>query len=361
MRVKIHGAGSIGNHMAHAARSLGWDVVVCDIDQRALERMRAEIFPARYGAWDTQISLCLSAVAPRGGFDLIHIGTPPGAHLPLALEALEEGPRAILIEKPACPPSMEGAETLRRHAEGPATRIFVGYDHVVGAAAQLAQRLLAEGVIGELQTIDVEFREHWAGIFAAHPWLRGPADSYLGSWEQGGGASGEHSHAANLWQHFARASGAGEVVQVSAMLTYLYEGGRSYDTVCSMDLRTDTGLSGRVIQDVVTRPPRKRATLHGRDGIIEWVNAHGQERDAVLVHRSDGSSETHEIAKTRPDDFIQELRHIEGCLASGAPSPLELRHGLDTMLVVAAAHRAEREGRRISVDRGRGLTLDALR
>ncbi len=30
---------------------------------------------------------------------------------------------------------------------------------------------------------------------AAHPWLAGPQDSYLGFWRRGGGASGEHSHA----------------------------------------------------------------------------------------------------------------------------------------------------------------------
>ena len=38
--VKIFGAGSIGNHLAHASRSLGWNVTICDVDQAALDRTR---------------------------------------------------------------------------------------------------------------------------------------------------------------------------------------------------------------------------------------------------------------------------------------------------------------------------------
>ena len=75
--------------------------------------------------------------------------------------------------------------------------MFIGYDHVVGKATQLVEQYIAEGAIGVPLTIDVEFREHWGGIFAAHPWLAGPSDSYLGFSQRGGGASGEHSHGIN--------------------------------------------------------------------------------------------------------------------------------------------------------------------
>ncbi len=56
-RVKIFGAGSIGNHLGHACRGLGWQVTICDIDAQALRRTRVEIYPARYGAWDDGIRL----------------------------------------------------------------------------------------------------------------------------------------------------------------------------------------------------------------------------------------------------------------------------------------------------------------
>ena len=78
LKVKVHGAGSIGNHLSHAARTLGWPVDLCDVDRNALERTRRQIYPGRYGQWDEAIGLFESSKAPEGGYDLICVGTPPG-------------------------------------------------------------------------------------------------------------------------------------------------------------------------------------------------------------------------------------------------------------------------------------------
>lgn len=357
---KILGAGSIGNHLAHAARRLGWRVALCDIEPAALERARREIYPGRYGAWDEAIELHLAPRAPRSGFDLIAIGTPPDAHVPLALDALEEKPRAVLVEKPVCGPDLERAEELRQRAAAQGVRVFVGYDHVVGqatrAAVEAARRL--DGI----ETLDVEFREHWAGIFAAHPWLDGPADSYLGYWRRGGGASGEHSHALNLWQHFAHELGAGRVAEVSAALDYVRDGDVEYDRLCLLHLRTESGLLGRVVQDVVTRPPRKWARVQARGGHVELAIGFKPGADRVEWKVGEAEAEQVVIEKTRPDDFIEELRQIAAALEAGAGcEAIGIDRGLDTMLVVAAAHRSAAEGRSIRIDYGSGCTPDALR
>ena len=55
--ILIFGAGSIGNHMAYAARKLNYDVGVTDINKKALLRMKDRIFPKRYGYWDKKIKL----------------------------------------------------------------------------------------------------------------------------------------------------------------------------------------------------------------------------------------------------------------------------------------------------------------
>ena len=169
--VKIHGAGSIGNHLANASRRMGWGVTLCDLDPSALKRTREEIYPARYGQWDDAIQLCTSAEAPQGGFDLIFIGTPPDSHMRLALQAIQEKPQALLIEKPLCTPELEHADELYRLARETGTKVFVGYNHVVSAVADKAVELIPG--LGDTETLDVEFREHWGGIFTAHPWLDG--------------------------------------------------------------------------------------------------------------------------------------------------------------------------------------------
>ncbi len=362
MKIKVHGAGSIGNHLSHAARRLGWSVDLIDINPAALKRARDEIYPTRYGGWDDAIGLYTSDAAPKGGYDMILVGTPPDSHMPLALAALEEGPAVLLIEKPVCTPDLHGADDLIAKAKAKGCRLFVGYDHVVGAAAERFCALVDEGRAGEVQTLDVEFREHWGGIFAAHPWLAGPSDSYLGFWRRGGGAAGEHSHAFNLWQHFAHRLGHGRVSRVTANLDYVEVNGADYDRLCLANLETEVGLIGRVVQDVVTRPVRKWARLQGSDGFIEWVCGYEPGKDAVIYPGSDGKIMVETFAKTRPDDFIRELVHI--ATAMNGPlgqSPLAIERGLDTMMVVAATHHSAQTRRSIEINWSKGYSASALK
>lgn len=361
MKVKIYGAGSIGNHLANAARTLGWSVDVVDPDPQALARMRESIYPGRYGKWDAEIRQFAPANEPKGGYDLICIGTPPDVHVPLARAAVAEKPKAILVEKPLCGPDLAGANELAMEARRAGVAGFVGYDHVVGRAARLAADTLAQRAIGSVATLDVEFREFWGGIFAAHPWLSGPSDSYLGYWARGGGASGEHSHAANLWQHFAHTVGAGRVVSVQATLDMVEDGTVAYDRMCFMTLATESGLVGRCVQDVVTQPPRKWARIQGSDGFVEWTCGHAPGVDQVEASLPGRVASVQRVTKTRPDDFIEEMRHIAAALAGDpAASPIALSRGLDTMLVVAAAHLSHRTGRRVAIDYSKGWTPEAL-
>lgn len=361
LKVKIYGAGSIGNHLSNAARQCGWSVDLCDVDPKALKRTRDQIYPSRYGAWDEGIGLYENDNAPRGGYDLIFVGTPPDSHVALALDAIKEQPRAILVEKPFCTPRLEKAKSLHEAATKAGVSVFVGYDHVVGEAAEKLTDIINSNEIGEIDTIDVEFREHWGGIFAAHPWLSGPSDSYLGDWERGGGASGEHSHAINLWQHLAMALGAGRVVAVQATMNFVKESGCVYDNICLLQLKTESGLVGRVVQDVVTSPPRKWARIQGKDGYLEWQCGYAAGVDAVFHGSISDDRREFLFAKTRPDDFIRELRHIESVI-SGADrlSPISIDRGLDTMLVVSAAHKSVVENKTIGIDYSKGYTNDAL-
>ena len=360
-RVKVYGAGSIGNHLANASRRIGWAVDICDVDAEALRRTREQIYPARYGRWDENISLYANDKCPTGGYDLIVIGTPPDSHMAVARQAVKERPAAILVEKPLCKPDLQGAQELLHEAGAAGVHVFTGYDHVVGKSAQMFGKLLREQAVGQLDTIDVEFREYWGGIFGAHPWLSGPADTYLGYWHCGGGSCGEHSHAANLWQFFAHEAGVGRIVEVSAEMEFVRDGKVDYDKLCLMTVRAESGLVGRVVQDVVTRPTRKWARAQGSAGHLEW--SCGQEPGIdTVVHALDGGVITNaRVSKTRPDDFIQELKHIEAALA-GSPtdSPISLVRGLETMMVIAAAYKSAAEKRVIRIDYSRGYVPQAL-
>jgi predicted dehydrogenase len=362
MKVKVIGAGSIGNHLAHASRAMGWSVDICDVDPNALDRTRNMIYPSRYGNWDETIRLFESKDAPIGGYDLIFIGTPPDVHLSLAIQALDENPKAVLIEKPVCGPDLLLADDFYRKAERLAIAAFVGYDHVVGKAARITTRTAKAGDLGDVLTIDVEFREHWGGIFSAHPWLSGPEDSYLGFSERGGGASSEHSHSINLWQYFAHEIGAGRIVEVQAMLDFVENTKVKYDRLCVLNFRTESGLIGRCVQDVVTYPPKKWARIQHVNGYVELQVAKEPGVDVVASYFPRRIQQEQRISKTRPDDFIEELKHIQEALKSNPKdSPIHIRHGLDTMLVVAAAHLSSKTGRKVVIDYEKGYKTAALR
>lgn len=351
MRVKVIGAGSIGNHLAQASRRAGWNVVVVDKDQEALRRMKEEIYPARYGSWDGSIKLYESKNEPKGRFDVVFIGTPPDSHLPIATRILrEEPPRVLQIEKPLCPPTLNGLQEFLEEAERhPATNIVVGYDHVLGENTKIVEELMkaggsAESELGRLLTLDVDIRFDWQPILKAHPWLKGPHETYLGDWKRGGGAGGEHSHGINLWQHFAYVAGLGKVVEVSAVLDYAQSApGVCYDRLCFITLRTEEGLTGRVAQDVVTYPEDKKAVLQYERGRIEWYLGFTKDTDRVVKRDKDGVIvQDTQIHKKRPDDFFLEIKHIEGLINGSVAfwdSPIRLERGLHSMYILEAAHR----------------------
>jgi len=347
MKVKVIGAGSIGNHLAQAARRMGWEVTVTDADPKALDRMKTEIYPTRYGAWDTDIKQFVAGYEPKGGYDIIMIGTPPHVRMKLALEALKEKPRMLFMEKPLTfpfDPDLNKFIAALKKQKG--TIALVGYDHAVAASTNRFVELLKEGVIGEPLTLDVEFREHWQGIFKAHPWLAGPQDSYLGYWKKGGGASGEHSHALHLWQHLAKAAGIGKWKSVASHLKLEKKGKVEYDSLAAFTFETDKGIPGRVIQDVVTLPTRKWSRIQGRDGYIEWLCNGHPTGDLLRWAGKDGAIQEEVFAKKRPDDFYAEMLHIDDVLnkkVKPSESALSFEAGLSVMRVLETAWKTRRK------------------
>ena len=362
-KVKILGAGSIGNHLAHACSSKGWNVTICDLDPLALERTRNDIYPSRYGSWDDNIRLVSPEAVAAEDFDLVIVGTPPDTHMAIATDVLEaRPPKVLLIEKPVCTPGLENADELVALQKKTGCFVAVGYNHTLTSHSRRAAELLASGVVGQPLTISAGFREFWGGIFQAHPWLNGPQDSYLGFAARGGGAGGEHSHAVNIWQHFAALTDMGKIVEVSAMLDMVDDGLVNYDRLFLLNVKTETGLVGSIIQDVVTEPPEKKLRIQGAKGFIEWqVNADSV-HDALCYADRDGEMVEELFAKTRPDDFLGEIEHLGEILAGGSRenSPISLAKGLDTMLVVAAAHLSSQHQRSVRIHYEAGYNPGAL-
>ena len=127
--VKVIGAGSIGNHLAHGCRSKGWDVTIVDLSPEALERTRDTIYPSRYGVWDEAITLATPDEVTGKVFDIVIVGTPPATHLGVATAELRATPpQLMLIEKPLSHPDNVAIRDFVQLAQESATRVLVGYN-----------------------------------------------------------------------------------------------------------------------------------------------------------------------------------------------------------------------------------------
>ena len=362
MIVRIYGCGSIGNHLAYGCRQKNWAVEMCDIDPQALERTEKLIYPERYGKWDKEIKLSTVSDLEKTALDIVIIGTPPSSHLEIALDVLKTNPpRIMLIEKPLTTPDLDDCDELLSIANNTETRVLVGYNHGLTENTKMVEQLLEKGVIEEPLTVSARVREHWSGIFLAHPWLSGPADCYLGSSRSGGGALAEHSHAIHIWQHVSHLLNKGRINEVSAMMDWVDLGGLEYDQLCLLHVKTEGGMVGEITQDVLTEPAEKYFRIQAKRGFIEWFVNKSHNKDAVRYWSGDENAKEIIFSKTRPDDFANEINHIEKLLTdSSIESPISVNRGLDVMLVIAAAHMSSREKRRVHIDYDKGYNLSAI-
>ena len=353
VNVKIIGAGSIGNHLAHACRRMNWNVSIFDIDPQALDRTQNLIYPSRYGSWDNCIKLLTTDVTRVEEYDLIIVGTPPDTHIPLALENIKYKPKALLIEKPLCAPDLKNLKKLYDVSNKSSTKIFIGYDHLLGNSFLNLVTLLRNKTIGNIQTIDVNFREHWGGIFKAHSWLSGPEESYLGYIKKGGGALCEHSHALSMWINLVDQLDLGDIIEVTANQRIYKKSQLNYDEISFLTLKTSKGFIGRVVQDVITQPVKKNALVVGDNGTIELKLATNDNFDRVSISENNKKNITKEFKKARPDDFLQEVKHVNKYISDeipSSPSPISLDHGIKVMLVIEAAFRSVKDNKTVMLD-----------
>ncbi len=339
MNVKIIGAGSIGNHLSNAARRLGWNVVVTDVSGEAIERMRSDIYPARYGFWDSEIKLFHSSNEPKGDFDAVIIGTPPDTHLEIALNVLKEKPKLILIEKPLCDPFSPLLQEFKETIKKSDTKVIIGYNHSITPSVDYVAQFITESMIGEPVSLDVEFREDWGGIFKAHPWLAGPHDSYLGFSNRGGGASGEHSHALHLGLYLAEKLDLPSSPENFSFDKYCPDE-REYDSVAVFRSNIN-GKRVNVIQDLLVKPHRKWFRIQGTEGSVEWhgvIDLGGGKKGDRVTLDSNGVVQTKDFSMERPDYFVPEMRHIADLIdgsVSFEDSPLNIRFGISIIDILS--------------------------
>ena len=171
LRTAIVGTGNIARRHAEAlgtiATQTGDVALVAAADTDA---DRVAEFAGKFGIANTYADA--DALFDAIDVDLVHICTPPGAHVPVALTALKAGAH-VVVEKPA---TLTLAEFDQLTAAEAATGRYVSTvsQHRFGSGAQRIRQLMHSGVIGrpllalcnttwfrDQAYFDVEWRGRW--------------------------------------------------------------------------------------------------------------------------------------------------------------------------------------------------------
>ena len=154
----------------------------------------------------------------------------------------------------------------------------------------------------------------------------------------------------------------GKINSVSSSIEYSKEKDIYYDCESVLNLSTYGGLKGTVIQDVITFPPTKTALIGCENASIKITFNKENNHDALeLIHLPSNKKSSYEFPKSRSDDFLKELDHIESFSYNSKISPINIYRGLDTMLVITASHiSSKNNSRNVFLDDSQNYSQKAI-
>jgi predicted dehydrogenase len=172
-RAAIAGTGAIASAHAEALRAAGDRielVAVVDVDEQ-----RAAAFAEEWGV--RRIYSSLAALLDVEQLDVVHVCTPPRAHVPLALECLAANVN-VLVEKPPAL-SLSEIDTLIAAERASTGRVATVFQHRFGPAAIRLRRMVSEGVLGRSLVAKCDTLWYRDDSYFDVPWR--------GSWDSEGG------------------------------------------------------------------------------------------------------------------------------------------------------------------------------
>ena len=129
-----------------------------------------------------------------------------------------------------------------------------------------------------------------------------------------------------------------------------------------LNVKTEKGILGNIIQDVITWPSQKYLRIEGVKGFLEWHTNYTNDCDAVKI----GTRKTEKIyrfKKKRPDDFKGQVEVINKLLQGKNIKNLsiDLNETLVTMMVISAALKSNKVKREIKINYKQGFNLKSLK
>ncbi len=161
LRVAIVGCGKIADGHVEEIRKLGSMAELVAVCDREMEMARQlAVRHAISSAYD-DVDKMLAEQRP----DVVHITTPPQAHLLLARKAVDAGAH-VLVEKPLTLRYAD-SKALVEYAESAGKKVCIGYGYHFEPPAQTLRSLIREGALGEIVHLEAFYGYNLEGSFGA--------------------------------------------------------------------------------------------------------------------------------------------------------------------------------------------------
>jgi len=304
MNILIFGCGSIGTHHAHAARNLGFNVFITDINENQMEYMENKLYPSRYGKWDDKIVFLKykNIFSIKKVFDLIIIGTSPLFHLDVLKKSIKKLKyKKILVEKPLSV-YWQKINFLKKNNKN----LFCGFNHSISPSILHVFKMIKKKDIGKIHYIKINWQEDFKLVLKAHPWVKSIKDSYLSDIKKGGGALHEYSHALHLGLCLRNILFSKKNTKISNKILFKNVGNYKYDSRAIIELKSKN-IVIEVNIDSITNPPEKNLTIYGDKGRIYWERNMKKCQENIILSKNKKNSKKN-FSISRPLDFINQLK-----------------------------------------------------
>jgi predicted dehydrogenase len=259
--------------------------------------------------------------------DAVFVTNPNHLHVPVALAAARAGCH-VFLEKPVSN-DLVGVDELAAEIERQGVVCFVGYQLRFHPAFRELERLLAEGALGTLLAVRIEFGEYLPGW---HPY-EDYRQLHVSRRAEGGGVLLAQIH--DLDVVYALFGLPRRVFALGGKRSTL-----DVDVEDTVSMLLDCGVPVNVHQDLLQRPPARVYELIGEDGKAVW-DAHA---GTLTVTRPDGEADVRDVSINRNDLFLDQLRHFLACVRGEEQPLVDLAAGVDSLRIALAAQRSLETG-----------------
>ncbi|MGC5224277.1 Gfo/Idh/MocA family protein [Micromonospora sp. DT81.3] len=329
----IVGTGAIAHAHAEALLHLGDSQPGCTQPEGArlvgvvdLDPTRARDFAERFAVPATYGSVAELLEQTRP--DYVHICTPPGSHVPLAIEVLRGGSVPI-IEKP---PALSLAELDRLHTVELETGISaIGlFQQRFGAGAEALRSALAEGLLGRPLVAVCETLWYRDEDYFAVPWR--------GKWDvEGGGPTMGHG----IHQMDLLLSVLGPWSTVRAVAARQARTTQTEDVSAAI-VTFENGAIATVLNSLVSPSQVSRLRFDFENATAELVHLYGYDAGNWSLTPAPGSEALAETWAERatgvPSGHAAQFGAIVAAREAGTPAPVTITDARETLSLAAALY-----------------------